>query len=64
MRSAIGAPKAMVLPDPVGRLGEHVVPGEDVGDDELLDGERLGDAALGEGARDCAGHAEIGEGLL
>ena len=46
------------------RLREHVVPGEDVGDDELLDGEGLGDAALGECARDCAGHAEIGEGLL
>ena len=46
------------------RLREHVVPGEDVGDDELLDGEGLGDAALGERARDCAGHAEIGEGLL
>ena len=38
--------------------------GEDVGDDELLDGEGLGDAALGERARDGAGHAEIGEGLL
>ena len=46
------------------RLREHVVPGEDVGDDEPLDGEGLGDAALGERARDCAGHAEIGEGLL
>ena len=52
------------LARPGRRLREHVVPGEDVGDDEPLDGEGLGDAALGERARDCAGHAEIGEGLL
>ena len=38
--------------------------GEDVGDDEPLDGEGRGDAALGERAAHCAGHAEIGEGLL
>jgi hypothetical protein len=39
------------------------VSGEHVGDDEPLDGERIGDAALGERARDRAGYAEIGEGL-
>jgi hypothetical protein len=45
------------------RHGQHVVPGEDVGDDQLLDGEGLGDAALGESAHHGTRHAEIGEGL-
>ena len=40
------------------------MPGEDVGDDELLDGEGLGDAALRQRTGDGIGHAEIGEGLL
>ena len=52
------------LARPGRRLGEHVAAGEHVGDDELLDGERLVDAALGERAHDGARHAEIGEGLL
>ena len=52
------------LARPGGRADEDVVAGEDVGDDEALDGERLGDAALGERARNGIGHAEIGEGLL
>ncbi len=52
------------LAGPGGRLGEHVVPGQDVGDDEALDGERLFDAARGERAAHGIGHAEIGEGLL
>ena len=52
------------LARPGGGRDEDVVAGQDVGDDEALDGERLGDAALGEGADDCIGHAEIGEGLL
>jgi hypothetical protein len=47
-----------------GRLGEHVAAGEHVADDEVLDGERLGHAALGERVDDSLGHAEIGEGLL
>ena len=34
---------------------------EDVGDDELLDGERRGDPALGKGARDRARYAEVSE---
>src|SRR4051794_2930526 len=46
------------------RLGEHVAPVQDVGDDEPLDGERLGDAALGQRAAHSGGHAEIGEGLM
>jgi hypothetical protein len=44
-------------------LGEHVTAGEHVGDDEVLDGERLLEAALGEGAAHGRRHAEIGEGL-
>jgi hypothetical protein len=44
-------------------LGEDVMAGERVGYDEPLDGERLGDAALGEGAAHGTGHAEVGEGL-
>ena len=32
-RSTIGTPNASVLPDPVGRLRQHVVPGEHVGND-------------------------------
>ncbi len=44
-----------------GGLGEHVAAGEHVADDEALDGERLVDAALGEGRDDGARHAEIGE---
>jgi hypothetical protein len=35
--------------------------GEDVCDAEPLNGEGLGDAALGERAQDWARHAEIGE---
>src|SRR5919199_764153 len=46
------------------RLGEDVAAGEDVGDDEPLDGERLGDVAPGGRAPDGGGHAEIGEGRL
>jgi hypothetical protein len=40
------------------------VAGQDVSDDALLDGEGLGDTAVGERAHDWCGHAEIGEGLL
>ena len=47
-----------------GRLGEDVVAGEDVRDDERLDGEGVGDAALGEHVAHDFGHAEVGEGLL
>jgi hypothetical protein len=39
------------------------VAGQDVADDQALDGERLGDAASGEGAGNGARYAEIGEGL-
>ena len=46
-----------------GALGEDVTPGEDVGDDEVLDGERRGDPALLQSRADRGGHAEIGEGL-
>jgi hypothetical protein len=52
------------LPRPGGGLNEHIAPGEDVFDDESLDGERFGDAAGGESAAHGFGHAEIGEGLL
>ena len=38
-RSTSGTPKASVLPDPVGRLDEHVALGEHVADDHGLDGE-------------------------
>jgi len=34
---------------------------EHVADDELLDGERLGDASLGEGRDNRSRHAEFGE---
>ena len=44
-----------------GRAGEHIAPGEDVGEDQRLDGERLGDVLGGESAYDSAGHAQIGE---
>jgi hypothetical protein len=44
-----------------GRLGEDVVAGQRVGDDERLDREGFGDAAAGEGARSGRRHAEIGE---
>jgi hypothetical protein len=52
------------LAGPRGGRDEDVVAGEDVGDHQALDCERLMDAALGECARDGIGHAEIGEGLL
>ena len=45
-----------------GRLDEHVVAVEHVGDDHRLDGERRLDAALGQRAGHGLGHAEIGEG--
>ena len=38
--------------------------GENVRDDERLDGEGVGDAALGEHVAHDFGHAEVGEGLL
>ena len=47
-----------------GRLDEHVTACEDVGEDEPLDGERLGDPATRESGDDRARDAEIGEGLL
>ena len=46
-----------------GGLGEHVAAVEHVADDEPLDGEGLGDAALGEGRDNRARHADIGERL-
>ena len=52
------------LAGPRGGRDEDVAAGEDVGDDQALDCERLCDAALSECARDGIGHAEIGEGLL
>ena len=52
------------LAGPRGGRDEDVVAGEDVGDDQALDCERLCDAALSECARNGIGHAEIGEGLL
>ena len=61
-RSAIGTPKASVLPDPVGDFDEHVVAVEDVGDDQRLDGERRLDAALGQRTGHSLGHAETGKG--
>ena len=45
-------------------LGEHVDAVEDVLDDERLDGEGRGDAAVGERAHNGLRQAEIGEGLL
>jgi hypothetical protein len=47
-----------------GRLGQDVMPVHDVADDERLDGERGGDALLGQGLDHGRGHAEVGEGLL
>jgi hypothetical protein len=44
-------------------LREHVATGEHVSDDELLDREGLGDAALGERAANSARYAEVGERL-
>ena len=43
------------------RLDEDVAPGEDVGDDQLLDCERRDDAAPFERVRDRTRNAEIGE---
>jgi len=43
------------------RLREHVVPGEHVGDDQLLYGERRLDPTLGELIDYDLGHAEVGE---
>ena len=64
IRSTIGAPKASVLPEPVGDLASTSRPAKHVGDDELLDGERSVDAALFQRIGNRAGYAEIGEGLL
>ena len=44
-----------------GRLDEHVAARKDVGEDELLDGERLVDPATGERGDDRVRDAEIGE---
>ena len=43
------------------RLDEQVVAGERVADDQLLDGEGLGDVAARESAHDRFGDAEIGK---
>ena len=54
-------PKASVLPEPVGRLDEQVAALEGIADDQLLDGERLCDAAARERLRHRLRDAEIGK---
>jgi hypothetical protein len=49
------------LARPGRRLDEYVMAGQDVFDDELLDGERRGYPALAKGALDRARYAEFGE---
>jgi len=56
-------PERQGLSRPGGRLGEHVVAGEGVGDDQRLNLEGLGDAALGERLDHGRADAEIREGL-
>ena len=63
MRWTIGTAKAIVLPEPVEGLGEHVGAAQGGRHDERLDRERVIDAAGFELACDLRAHAERGEGL-
>ena len=61
-RSMMGRPKARVLPEPVLALPQTSRPARASGIGQGLDGERRGDAALGEGGHEVGGHAERVEG--